>query len=690
MAYAELHTHSFYSFGRGASHIHELIATAKELDYKALALTDTTLCGALEFARTSSSLDIHPITGGEITLEDGSHLTLLARTRKGYGNLSRLFTHANMANRTDPRLDPKYLCEHSEGLVLLTGCRDGSLSRLVSGRRYEKARHTLKEYMEWFGAGGVYVELQQNRVNGDTERNRKLIHIARSVGVPVVATNNVHYHSPDRHRLQNVLTAVEKNSTLDRAVHLIKPSAEFYLKVQSDMERLFREIPEAISNTTRIADDCSFNLSRDLGYRLPEPPVPEDYTPESYLRQLCNEAAIRRYSDVTQRVEVRLQEEFRLFRKHGLCGFLLLYREIVQIAREIMVEEGTIGPETPLEWHLPGRGRGSSVALLTGYLIGISHVDPLLYDLSLERFLPEDTKTLPDIDLDFPRELRDKLIERVHRRFGPEHAVLTGAIATYQIRGIIADVGKALGLPHEDLKRLSDSIHSHDPSNLREEMLELPDCRDKVDAPGWRELIDLAPQLIDAPKGLGQHVGGMILSSSPIPEMVPVREGAIQGRYIMDWDKDSISDAGFAKIDILSLPVLDQMDQAVELIEEGTGQRVDLSRIDPEASGVYDMINQGRSMGVFLLQSPAQLKMGQRLKSHNLKDPAYQVALIRPGVGVQGSAVSQFVERYRHGVPWDYDHPLEKRALERGCGIIVWQEQRRGRPDEAGLWQEEQ
>ena len=203
----------------------------------------------------------------------------------------------------------------------------------------------------------------------------------------------------------------------------------------------------------------------------------------------------------------------------------------------------------------------------------------------------------------------------------------------------------------------------------------MPDFRDRVDTPRWRDLLDLAPHLMDAPRGLSQHVGGMVLSSTPMPEMVPMRAGAMEGRFILDWDKDSVADAGFAKIDLLSLPVLDQLEEALDLVGKREGKRPDLGLIDPKDPNVYDMINEGRAKGVFLLQSPAQLKMAQRLRSRNLLDLAYQVALIRPGVGVQGSAVSQFVERYRHGAQWEYDHPLEKRALERGCGIIVWQEQ---------------
>ena len=673
--YVELHAKSFYSFGAGASHVHELLTQAKEYRYPALALTDTNLCGALEFARLANSLDIQPITGGELTLTDGSRLTLLARTRQGYSNISRLFTIANAADRREPRLDPSQLPHHSEGVVLLAGGRDGRLSRLAMDGRIGEAHELLRGYVDWYGPGAVYVELQQNLLHGDTDRNRKLVRTAGEVGVPVVATNDVHYHTPERSRLQDALVAARLNTTIDRALPYLRPNHHLYLKSHAEMEKLFTECPEAVSNTLRVAERCEFDLSTDLGYTLPDPAVPDGYTAGSYLQRLCYEAAVRRYGSVSERVEARLREEFRLIEHLNLAGFLLLYREIALIAQRIMQERGLVGPETPMEERPPGRGRGSSVALLVGYLIGISHVDPLKWDLTLERFISEDMTTLPDIDLDFPRGLRDELIERVHRHFGPEYAVLTGAITTYKVKGIIQDLGKALGLPKEHLSLLSKQLHSHDASDLRDEMAQLPDFRDRVDAPGWRALLDLAPKLMDAPRGLSQHVGGMVLSSSPIPEMVPMRAGAIDGRYIMDWNKDSVADAGFAKIDILSLPVLDQIEEALDLVEARGGRRLDISRIDPEDAGVYDMINAGLAKGVFLLQSPAQLKMAQRLRSRNLLDLAYQVALIRPGVGVQGSAVSQFVERYRHGAEWEYDHPLERRALERGYGIIVWQEQ---------------
>ena len=396
--YVELHAKSFYSFGEGASHTHELLAQAKEHAYASLALTDTNLCGALEFARLAGSLGIQPITGGELTLDDGSRLVLLAETCQGYANISRLFTLANAVDRREPRLDPAHLPARAEGVVLLAGGRDGRLSRLALEGRRQEARELLKDYMKWYGSEHVYVELQQNFLKGDTARNRELARLAQDMGAPVVATNDVHYHIPGRYKLQQALVAAKRNSTIAQALPFIRPNHHLHLKSQAQMDHIFKDYPEAIPNTLRIAEQCAFDLSTDLGYNLLEPAVPEGYTAESYLERLCFEAALRRYGSMSKPVKERLEEEFRLIGFHRLAGFLLLYREIVLLAQQIMEEKGMAHPGFPLEERPSGRGRGSSVALLAGYLIGISHVDPLRWDLTLERFISDDMSMLPDID----------------------------------------------------------------------------------------------------------------------------------------------------------------------------------------------------------------------------------------------------------------------------------------------------
>ena len=674
--YAELHCHSNYSFQEGASSIDELLARTKELGYYALALTDhNNLCGAMQFAQVAGSLGIQPVTGAELTLKGGSHVTLLAETRKGYGNLCRLISYAYIAgDRRNPELDPKYLPEHAEGLILLTGCRKGQISAALSNGGYQAAEDVLKEYLEWFGASNVFVELQQNLVYGDTRRNDGLVELARNLGVGVVATNNVHYHIPERHRLQDALVAIQHNKSLEETHRERRPNGHFYLKAPAEMAELFKDCPEAIENTVKIADRCAFDLTRDLNYRFPDYPVPEGHTAQSYLEHLCYEAAPRRYGGITEKVNTRLQEEFRLIRKHNLAGFLLIYHEIIQMAREVMIELGLSDPEIPLEERPPGRGRGSSVAMLVGYLIGLSHIDPLKFNLSLERFLQEDMASAPDIDLDFPRDIREELIKRVHAKWGWDHAALTGMISTYKMKGAIRDLGKALGLPSQDVDKLAKRVESYGADALELEMLRLPEFRDRVDAPVWRDLIDLAAQLDGFPKYLAQHPGGMVISSSPLVEMVPVQQGAIEDRFVCHWDKDSIDDAGWVKIDFLALGALSQMQDALQLIERRTGRYIDLSRIDFEDKAVYEMLHRPDTIGIFQVESAAQMQTIIRIKPRNLTEMAYEVGAVRPGVGVN-DGVTQFIRRHALGAPWDFDHPLESRALERTLGIILFQDQ---------------
>ncbi len=676
--YAELHCHTNYSFQEGASSVGDLLVRAEGLGYRALAITDhDNLCGSMEFARTAADLDLNAIIGAEVTLLDGSHLTLLAENQCGYANLSRLVSHGYIdGDRRNPGLDPARIAEHAGGCVLLTGCRNGRLADLADRGDLVGAEAQLSAYMDWCGPDSVFVELQQNLVQGDTSRNRRLVDLAGRLGAGVVATNNVHYHVQDRHRLQDALVAVHHNKSLEETHRERRPNGHFYLKSPAEMAALFDGCPEAIKNTLRIAERCGgFDLTRDLGYHFPDYPAPQGYTPQTYLRELCYEAAQRRYHTIDDRVATRLERELGLVEKNGLAGFFLIYHDIILLAREIMIELGLSDPEIPLEERPPGRGRGSSVAMLIGYLIGLSHIDPLEFDLSLDRFLNDDMDgSVPDIDLDFPRNIREELIKRVHQEWGSDRAVLTGMISTYKIKGAIRDLGKALGLPAEDLGNLAKRVDSHHAGNLYEEMKARPEFRDRTDAPVWRDLIDLARQLDGFPKYLAQHPGGMILGSSPLTEQVPVQPSAMEGRYICHWDKDSIADAGFVKIDFLALGALSQMQRALQLIEERTGHYIDLSRIDFEDRQVYESLHRADTIGIFQVESAAQMQTISRIKPVNLTDMAYEVGAVRPGVGVN-DGVSQFIKRRTQGIPWDYDHPLEERALKRTLGIILFQDQ---------------
>ena len=676
--YAELHCHSHFSFKEGASSVDQLVARASALGYAGLALTDhDNLSGAMQFAQVSRSLSLRGIIGAEMTLKGGYHLTALAEDVEGYSNLCRLlsFSHVLARERTEPELDSRLLPEHRDGLIVLSGCRKGEVPSLVEQGRLVEARAAAQQYIEWFGPSNFYIELQQNLVKGDTRRNRLLVELAKELGIGVVATNNVHYHVREYHQLHDSLVAIKHCKTLEETHRERRANSEFFLRSPAEMALLFRDYPDAISNTVRIAERCTFDLTRDLRYQFPDYPAPDGHTPQTYLEKLCHEAAQRRYGAITPRVQARLKEEFRLIKKHDLAGFLLHYYDIVQMARRVMIKLGLSDLEIPLEERPPGRGRGSSVALLVGYLIGLSHIDPLQYELSLERFLPDDLMAIAlDIDLDFPRNIREELILAVHKEWGYDRAAITGMRSTYQIKGAIRDLGKALGMPEEQVDRLAKRVDHTSAKNLGQEMRSLPEFKDKLERPGWRDLVRLAAQLDGAPRYVAQHPGGMIISSLPLTDIVPVQKGAIDGRYIVQWDKDDLDAAAMVKIDFLALGTLSQLQEALRLIEQRTGHSVDISRIDFEDPQVYDMLCAGDTIGVFQVESAAQIQTIGRLRPRNLTDMAYEVACVRPGVGVH-DGVRHFIRR-RSGIePVAYDHPLERRALERTLGIVLYQDQ---------------
>ncbi len=680
-AYAELHSHSAYSFKEGASTVWDLILRAKELGLEALAITDhDNLCGAMEFARSAKALGMKPLIGVELTLCGGSHVTLIAETLDGYRNICRLVTAAHMtaAERTKPELDPSLLARHAEGVICLSGCSRGELRQLVAAGEAEAARRLAMNYRGWFGPDRYYIELQHHFVKGDSALNRGLATLAGELGIPVVATNNVHYHTRERHRLHDALVAIQHNKSLEETHRERRANDEYFLKSPQEMSALFREFPEAVENTVRIARRCSFDLTGDPIYEFPEyNGLPPGETQLSFLRKLCEEAAVRRYGCITPQVRERLDTEFALIEKHGLAGFLLQYHDIIRTAREVQEDLGLVERGLPVEVQPPGRGRGSSVSLLVGYLIGLSHIDPLQFNLKLDRFIPADRlSSLPDIDLDFPREIREELILRVHKKWGYEKAVLTGMIATYKAQGAVRDLGKALGLPAEDVGRLSKGMDGgFGTGDVAAEMQTAPGFRDRAEAPLWRDLIALSRELAGLPKYLAQHPGGMVLSARPLSEVVPLQRGAIEGRYICQWDKDSIDDARFVKIDFLALGALSQMMEALELIRQNTEERVDLSRIDFEDPAVYADIHAGDTIGVFQIESAAQRQTVGRFKPVNLTDMAMEVGAVRPGVGVNDGVTLLIRRRTGMDPDWRFDHELERAALGRTYGVPLYQDQ---------------
>ena len=687
--YAELHAHSNFSFLEGASHVEELVLRALELGYETLALTDHDgLHGAMEFAQCARAWGLRPITGAEITLarskEQGArskgsgsaldgqehHLTLLCETSRGYANLCRLLTHAHLDHeRGKPCVELEVLAHHTEGLIALSGCRRGEVPTLIAAGKHREAEGSARRYAEWFGPENFFIELQNNLVYGDVRRNRTLTELAEHLKLGVVATGNVHYHTRERHRLQDVMVAIKNCTTLDASHQLRRENSEYYLKPPAEMAEIFGEFRQAVANTQRIAERCQFDLTRDLDYQFPETPVPEGETAESYLRALCRQEAARRYARFTPQIEERLEEELRLVEKHGLSGFFLIHREILQLAHAVAEEVRGRPSHGP-----PGRGRGSSVGSVICYLIGLSHIDPIANNLFLGRFLNEELASVPDIDLDFPRDIREKLILRIYEHFGHDNVGLVATFPTYRIRSAIREVGKALGLPPAELDRLAKVSEGGSAKDIRTEMGRLEHYRERLNAPLWRNLVDLSEQIAGFPRHISQHVGGMVISSRPLIELVPLEQSAMEGRVLMQWDKDSVDDARMIKIDFLALGMLSAVDETLELIEEHQGKRVDLSRIDFEDERVYDGICDADTMGVFQIESRAQMQTLPRVRPRCLEDLTVQVAIIRPGPIVGGS-VNPYINRRMGKEPVTYDHPSLEPALGETLGVVLYQEQ---------------
>lgn len=700
--YVELHAHSCWSLREGASATDELIDRALQLGYPALALTDhDNLYGAMEFARAASERGLKPITGAEVTVLEppGSpaggqpgHLTLLAQDVDGYRNLCRLLSRAYRTHGKDtPLVERGWLFECNAGLVVLSGCGDSALSRLADPlsetSSISAAEALAAAYHEVFG-DRYFVELQHHDVYGDDERVAALAGIAARLGIEVVATNNVHYHVRTRHRLNDVLVAVRHRLTLDSSHQVRRPNSEFFFKPADEMERRFARYPRAVSNTLAIAERCTFDLTRDLPYRLPDYPVPEGATLDSHLRGICERAFRRKYHPsegaIYAEARDRLERELALIEKHGLAGFFLVYWDLLQLVNEIAVEIRGRDPRLQPDERPVGRGRGSSVSSIVCYLIGLSHIDPVRNNLYLERFLNEELHSLPDIDLDFPRDIRDQVLQRIYDRYGPEHAAIVAAFPTYRFRSAVLDIGKALGLPLPVLAKLNKlGDHFANATDIAGEMRRIPELRDLVDAPIWRDMVELAGQAAGFPRHIGQHVGGVVISAEPLSSVVPVEPARMDGRFVCQWDKDSADDARFVKIDFLALGMLSAVDECLEIIEEVHGIRVDLGRIPHDSPEIYASIREGDTMGVFQIESRAQVQTLPRTQPRNLDDLAVQVAIIRPGPIMAGAfrPYMHYREQLARGEPIevDYGHPelgpLLSWCLGETLGHVLYQDQ---------------
>ena len=681
--YVELHAHSAYSFLDGASQPEEIAARAAELGYEALALTDHDgVYGSLEFAHAAKAFGIRPITGAEITLDGGAHVTLLVESRRGYANLCRLLTTAHAGTRRAGREDREPLppsvplesvAESNEGLVCLSGCARRGLGLLDPNAAARLAGA--------FGRERFYVELQRPYERGDTRRLALLRDLAEHLGVETVATGDVHAHHPRRTLLQDVLVAIRCRTSLEGCEPERRGNRESYLRSPGGDAGAFRRRSCRRGAERRARGTARVRPHRRAGLPLPRFLGRRPNRPSGSSQPSAGAAIDERYPACDDRLQgqarARLESELALIEELGLAGFFLLHHEVLEIARECARE--VRGTDSPRSFLPPGRGRGSSVGSIVCYLTGLSHVDPVSNDLSLGRFLNRELASVPDIDLDFPRDIREKLIVRVTERYGRENAALVASFATYRSRGAIRDVGKALGLPFAELERLARTSDGWNAKRVGEEVARLPDGDRKLRSKRWRAFAWLTGEISGLPRHVSQHPGGMIVSTRPLIELVPVQPAAMAGRQLCQWDKDSCSDAGFLKIDLLGLGMLSAVEDCVDQIARTHGEVIDLSRIPFDDEAVYDDIKRADTVGTFQIESRAQMQSLLRTKPENLDDITVQVALVRPGP-IQGKAVHPYIDarqrlRKDPDYEWPVDHELLREPLRTTFGVVVFQDQ---------------
>ena len=653
--YVELHVHSNFSLLDGADHPETLVRRAAELGMPALALTDhDNVYGAVRFLQAAREAGIRPILGAELTLAarqpDGvaHHLTLLVENEDGWHNLCYLISAARRAKpKGQAELPAGELTGCTHGLIALSGCRRGEIATLLRQGKRKQAVEAARRYRDLFGPERFCLELQRHYLPGDDYLVPRLAGLAGYLGLGCVATNNVHYARPERSRLQDVLVCIKHLTTLDAAAHLLRGNSEFYLKSAAEMAALFSDYPEALENAGRIAQRCHFELQYGL-QDLPHFPTPGGMSDLAYLRRLCEEALCEKYPGAVTQAREQLNHELTVIQRAGLANYFLIVADIVRFARSQGIRS---------------QGRGSAANSIVAYLLHISPIDPLAHALVFERFLSDERRAVPDIDLDFESERREEVVQYIYKTYGPSHVAMACTHVTFRTRSAVRDVGKALGLSPNIIAAAAHTLDSQQP----------PASLEPADQAPLQLLLDLSRQIEDSPRHLGLHSGGMVITVRPLMSRVPTEPAAMEGKVVVQWDKEALEAVGLVKIDVLGLRMLSAITEAAALVATATGEAPDLDNLTFDDPQVYRMIAQADTLGVFQVESRAQVQMLPKLKPRTFNDLIIAISLIRPGP-VQGNMVQPFLKRRLGLEPVTYLHPLLEPALQETLGIVLFQE----------------
>jgi len=658
MSFIHLHVHSQYSFLDGASTLDKLLEKVQALDMPALALTDhNRLTGAIRFYEKARKLGIKPIIGAEITVEGGYHLTLICRDIKGYSSLCRLLTEAHLSNKgRNPRATKGMLQKHSSGLIALSGCSKGEIPTLVRKGKTELARKTAHFYREVFG-DDFYIELIHYPSRKGMPDSYRLAHFAGEEHLPVVASNNVHYAEMEEYTIKELLNAIDRNIPVYRLED--RRTVEQYLKSQDEMISLFGDFPEAVEMTEEIASRC--NLELELGRpRFPRFDIPQGETDYSYLAALAFAGASNKYGCLTPEITSRLEHELDTIRKLGFCSYFLVVWDIVRWAKERGIK---------------CQARGSAVDSLVVYALDISNVDPVEHALLFERFMHPLRYEPPDIDLDIDRRRRDEVRDYIYQKYGAENVCCVATINTYMARGAIHDVGKALQIPREIIEEACKGIHYLSASNLLEHASTLPELKrsDIYKQPELAHFFKLCAAIDGFPRHLSVHLGGLLIGDGKLADLVPL-EWSSGGDIISQYDKDDIEKLGIVKMDLLALPTLTVIEDTLTNIRKGRGIDIDINSIPRDDPESFAMLRDGKTIGTFQLESPAQREMAGRLLPYRFEDIIVSISLVRPGP-LKSNMDKVYLPR-RHGAePVAYLHPRLKNALGETLGVILYQEQ---------------
>src|SRR5579863_4966078 len=700
--YIELHSRSAFSFLEGASLPEDLVEACANLNMPAMALLDRDgVYGSPRFHMAAKKAKIKAHIGAEVTgelfsprrhgdtennkvgnsfiiaknqrdhssvplcLRGEFRLPLLVSSRLGYQNLCRLITKMKLgAAKDEGTVREEELREHAAGLICLTGDDDGPLAFALAHRGLEEARSCVERLANIFGRDNVYVELQRHFHRKQEARNRAAIEIASSLQLPLLATNGVCYATAQERELCDVFTAIRHHRTLAAAGRLLARNSERYLKSPQEMQALFADLPEAIANTVELSSRLAFTF-KDLGYEFPKYPVPEGETMMSFLRERTGEGFQQRYdrspSDLQNRARCQIERELKLIEKLELAGYFLIVWDLVRFCREqnILVQ-----------------GRGSAANSAVCYSLGITAVDPVRMELLFERFLSEERGEWPDIDLDLPSgDQRERVIQYLYKRYGERGAAMTANVITYRSRMASREMGKALGFDPETLDKVSAAVSTWEYRDANDTFdHRFRDAGLDLNHPRLRKYFELCVAVQDLPRHLGQHSGGMVICQGQLDSVVPLEPASMPGRVVVQWDKEDCADLGIIKVDLLGLGMMAVLEDSLQLIHNHHGEEVDLAHLPPNDSTVYSTLQKADTIGMFQIESRAQMSCLPRLRPKCFYDIVVQVAIIRPGP-IVGQMVNPYLRRRMGREPVNHLHPSLEPVLERTLGIPLFQEQ---------------